>query len=238
MCNKSIIKELPIKGEVVTKIKTEINDSLDKIDTITFYCTSGKVFKMYHDQDCCESVFVEDICGDLNSLLYTKILSAEEVTEEVDETEKWTFYKFKTSNGFVDIRWMGESNGYYSMDVEFGEHYCSFNDLKNKSLNYLEIDKDNKEVIIYTSYTDFRIVGLNEDTHLNATSSIKDCFKGVKIREYISDVEFKAFEEDNKFVNSIRIVIETGDFINLEFSIDKEKSKTGSAVATMYSCGY
>lgn len=102
-------------------------------DRIEFLCESGRKYAMYHKQDCCESVQVEDICGTLSDLIGSPILLAgecvssqynpEELGEKKCETEsfQWTFYRLATNKGYVVIRWLGESNGYYSERVDFEE---------------------------------------------------------------------------------------------------------------------
>lgn len=117
-------------GRTLTEIKVR-----DK-ETIFFTRDDGKVFRMYHPQDCCESVELDDICGDLQDLLNSPLLMVEEVTHSgedpmgpfipermsnASESWTWTFYKFGTAKGYVTIRWIGESNGYYSESVDFEE---------------------------------------------------------------------------------------------------------------------
>lgn len=103
--------------------RVEMNDERTQIE---FECPEG-LFVMYHSQDCCEDVHVESIVGELEYLVGTPILVAEETVSDdpafggwgefPEGSGTWTFYKFVTLKGYVDIRWIGESNGYYSEEV-------------------------------------------------------------------------------------------------------------------------
>lgn len=114
----------------VTLIKIE----RDGDEKLTFHSADNK-WVMYHGQDCCETVEITEIIGDLDDLLNEPILLAEEVTSDgdapddagtppdryLDDSHTWTFYKLRTRSGDVTIRWLGTSNGYYSEGVYFGE---------------------------------------------------------------------------------------------------------------------
>lgn len=101
-------------------------------EELIFTTTDGRIFKFFHEQSCCEDVSIESIVGDLNDLVNEPILLTEVITSDDKHPEdystdkeyesfKWTFYKFATRKGYVDIRWFGSSNGYYSERVSFEE---------------------------------------------------------------------------------------------------------------------
>jgi hypothetical protein len=99
-------------------------------DSVVFTADDGRKWQMYHCQDCCEHVNVEDVCGVVSDLIGSPLLMAEEETSvenpedyEVAEYGQdrflWTYYKFATIKGYVTVRWYGESNGYYAVGVSF-----------------------------------------------------------------------------------------------------------------------
>lgn len=105
------------------------------------YCENDEKVRFFHEDDCCERVYISDIIGDLKDLWDAPILKAEvrcyqpeletaEYKEAQDffrnreedycdrtESITWTFYEFATIKGSVTIRWVGGSNGYYSERV-------------------------------------------------------------------------------------------------------------------------
>lgn len=105
-------------GKTLTKVERSKTD-----EEIIFTVTDGEQYKLYHSQDCCETVVIKDVCGDLNDLVGAPLLQATEATNS-DPKEKfntWTFYRFATIKGSVVISWEGESNGYYSETVDFAK---------------------------------------------------------------------------------------------------------------------
>lgn len=109
-----------LQGKTITEILVE-----EHLGEMVFITKCGKTYQMYHEQDCCETVYIESIVGDMLDLLDTPILMAEEVDGEVTQDDygdqQYTFYKLATIKGYVDIRFVGSSNGYYSTSVSFYE---------------------------------------------------------------------------------------------------------------------
>lgn len=113
-----------LKGQTLRSITDTGNE-------VRMVLEDGRAFRLYHEQDCCESVRVEDVIGDLSDLVGSPLTMAEEIYNAPDPddrfekdnwggTHTWTFYKLATVNGYVTIRWLGSSNGYYSESVLFG----------------------------------------------------------------------------------------------------------------------
>lgn len=111
-------------GKIISKVEGLQEGS----DQIKIFFEDGSYFWMQHFQDCCESVYVHDIDQD-RSLIGATWHGYDE-SSSAGESEwgsaTWTFYRIATSYGVVWIRWLGESNGYYSESVYCG--YCEEGD--------------------------------------------------------------------------------------------------------------
>lgn len=90
-------------------------------ESVTLLFTDNSVLRLYHQQDCCESVQVYQIDGEAPDLQDVPLVMAEIVSSENEPAPKdpvdhytWTFVKFATVKGYLTIRWLGDSNGYYS----------------------------------------------------------------------------------------------------------------------------
>ena len=115
-----------LKGKTII----EIDGLHEGCEEVIFRCADSTEYLMFHKQDCCESVSIEQVTGDPADLIGNEILVAEESTSDTNpdgvvkkdqESYTWTFYKLATIKGYVDIRWYGESNGFYSESVDFKE---------------------------------------------------------------------------------------------------------------------
>lgn len=127
LLGKTLIKveQKAANGNILPSASSAGNDS------ILFTCKDGTVYHMLHDQECCEVVTLEDICGDISDLIGSPITMSEEISSRVEPPKEdtywdgnsdeytWTFYKFATNKGYVTLRWYGTSNGYYSERVGF-----------------------------------------------------------------------------------------------------------------------
>lgn len=114
---KNDISEL--NGEIISTISGVEIDSEEVIITTA----TGKAIKLWHQQACQESVSLADFDGDPASLIGALVNCAEEVSSEQSDldsenSQTWTFYKIETSKGGLWLRWLGESNGYYSEKVD------------------------------------------------------------------------------------------------------------------------
>ena len=113
-------------GRTITKV-----EGLELGETkIYIYFSEDEYIKMYHQQDCCENVDLDDICGntELEGAIFYELVEKKSDVElkakdEYEESWTWTFYTIKTSKGYLDLRWYGSSNGYYGEDVDLAICY-------------------------------------------------------------------------------------------------------------------
>lgn len=99
-------------GKTLTEIQGKVHG-----EKLVFVVDDGSVYVMQHEQECCEDVRIEDICGHLQDLVGSPIVRAEAPSSvdyslrETGEEYTWTFYILGTVKGTVTIRWCGMCGG-------------------------------------------------------------------------------------------------------------------------------
>lgn len=135
-------------NELVGKTLKNIEYNKDR-EELEFHTTNEERYLLFHDKDCCEYVYLEEIIGDLADLIGSPIIIAREDTNaedpgilpDSDDSYTWTFYNIATAKGHVTLRWYGSSNGYYSESVDFSriQRYNTFDEAKKAAK---ELSKD------------------------------------------------------------------------------------------------
>ncbi len=105
-------------------IEDLVGKTIDRVEVtserLVFRCgPNGLEYSSYHMQDCCESVYISRIEGNLSNILDSPITEAEETYDSENDPPEhpdswtWTRQRIKTKKGEVVFVWLGESNGYY-----------------------------------------------------------------------------------------------------------------------------
>lgn len=119
-CITDVMETLDIKSELIDYVDL-VKDKYGNTEIVMIEFESGSTLKFYHEQDCCESVYLESVDTNIDNLQGSKLLGIEEVAQKGNEddygSKTWTFYKIKTTSGYFTFRWLGKSNGHYSETV-------------------------------------------------------------------------------------------------------------------------
>ena len=111
--------------KLIGKTIKSITGLSESSEVVIINFTDGSLITQTHDQDCCETVQVEQVDGPVAKHIGAKFYGLDE--KEIGNYEQVvngydsltaTFYTLKTSAGYLDWRWYGESNGYYSESVD------------------------------------------------------------------------------------------------------------------------
>lgn len=114
-----------LKGEVVSGV---FSGGIGLEDAVLITFESGLVVGMWHKQDCCEYVYLEDVTGNPQDLVGGEVVVCEVRYEDASDDEDssgwssgdsdWSFLEIRTTKGDCTFRWYGSSNGYYSTTAD------------------------------------------------------------------------------------------------------------------------
>lgn len=107
--------------------QVEIEDfvglTFTKVDADGTFYTAEKKYDMYHSQDCCERVVLDETVGNINDItdeVITDAFTTDDGAEDDDrsyEYVEYTNFHVVSAKGTVVFRWIGSGNGYYGTGV-------------------------------------------------------------------------------------------------------------------------
>jgi len=106
-------------SNMIGKTLESIENGTAGSERIVFNFTDGTACESYHSIDCCESVSVDRVDGDIANIIGQPIVEADENIDSENkpsewcESWTWTRQRIRTASGEVTFVWLGESNGYY-----------------------------------------------------------------------------------------------------------------------------
>lgn len=145
---------------MVYPIKELIGKKFDKVirndDSLVFISKDGTSYSLHHEQDCCESVWLEDVVGDIEKHLPGNvILNAYESISDGEDDERcsdfsctWSFFTIRTAYDTFTIRFFGHSNGYYSETADLYYYEPTEDDLKDSDMSDDIIDMTVDKLVV------------------------------------------------------------------------------------------
>ena len=107
-----------VKGKTIV----EVVGLKKQEESVVLKLDDNSELEFYHEYSCCEDFWLEYFEFSGKDIVGAKILDVLLVSEKQEVTDNgsmtWTFYKIQTDKGELFMRWCGESNGYYSEDVD------------------------------------------------------------------------------------------------------------------------
>ncbi len=106
-------------------------ESIEQNDEQIIFNCEHDAFASEHYQDCCESVGVVETHGNLEDIIGSPVISANESYPDLGDLPNWasqyqpydsytfTLQTIRTAKGEVSFLWLGESNGYYGEQPYF-----------------------------------------------------------------------------------------------------------------------
>jgi len=122
--------------------KTFVSVEKQGDDEIHFETDNGEHYKMYHSQDCCESVSIEDICGDLSDLVGSPITIAEKrSSDEPSDSVKAERAKARAERGLPPIGKAKKARKKY-VSKKAKEMSATRYLMRDKAMEYIQTAKD------------------------------------------------------------------------------------------------